>query len=137
VGAAETLMAMVNEKDPFAPSRDDLWGLQLQAANERLAERRQQIPILDQLASGRDIDEIKGLEDVVALLFSDTVYKSYSEAFVDGGRWDPLTRWFATLSTPDFSNLERDGIAGIDAAGMPHDGFYPIHRFARWVYSTV
>jgi hypothetical protein len=26
---------------------------------------------------------------------------------------------------------------GSDAAGMPHDGFYPIHRFMRWVYSTV
>jgi hypothetical protein len=107
-------MAMVNEEDPFAAGRDDLWDLQLQAASQRLAERRLQIPVLDQLASDRGIDEITSLESMVPLLFADTVYKSYSEAFVDGGRWDLLTKWLATLATPDFADLDLEGISGID-----------------------
>jgi len=115
-------MAMVNEEDPFAAGRDDLWDLQLQAASQRLAERRLQIPVLDQLASDRGIDDITSLESMVPLLFADTVYKSYSEAFVDGGRWDLLTKWLATLATPDFAAADSWSKAH-ESEGIIHYGF--------------
>jgi hypothetical protein len=121
-------MAMVEEDDPFVASRDDLWDLQLEAANQRLAERRQRLSVLDQLATDKGIDEIKGLESIVPVLFPDSIYKSYSEVFIENGRWDLLTRWLSTLSTPDFADVNLDGVADIDGwlDRMREFGYYPM-----------
>jgi hypothetical protein len=42
---------------------------------------------------------------------------------------------FASAGGQRIVSLGSNGTS--DATGLPHDGFYPIHRFMRWVYSTI
>jgi len=77
---------------------DELLQLQLLAAQDLFAERRTQIPVLDQRATDTGVSEIREKADLVPLLFSHTTYKSYPESLVAKGRWQLLTKWYETLS---------------------------------------
>src|SRR6202011_592750 len=92
MSAVERLLGLVSVADPFRGAPDDLYDLQLAAANERLEQRRRQIKVLDQRATDRGVTRIGSLEDLVPLLFSDATYKSYPESLVDQKRWDRMTQ---------------------------------------------
>src|SRR5690242_16446580 len=112
--ARKQLMDLVNDKEIFNKSDREMLPLQLEAARELFAERRQQIQVLDKRARDTGTTQIGTMADIVPLLFAHTTYKSYPNAFVQKGQWDKMTRWFGTLSSipPDKVNL--DGVAGID-----------------------
>ncbi len=112
--AADQLIAYAKAPDPFRTAPDDLAALQLAAIRERFAERRQQIRTLDRRAQEAGVDEIRTLDDVVPLLFAHTNYKSYPEAFIDGGQWKHLNAWLRTLCTYPTDDIDVGGVRDVD-----------------------
>ena len=55
---------------PFEVERSALESMWLSAANDLLAERRQQIPVLSRVADSTGVESISSLEDLVPLLFA-------------------------------------------------------------------
>ena len=82
--------------------------------NERFQDRRGKIKLLGHRASEGGVDEIRSLEDMVALLFPHTAYKSYPESFLMDERWDRLTKWLGTVSPFAIEGVDLDGIGDID-----------------------
>ena len=89
--AVDQLLALQHEKDPYGTSPDDLLPLQLEAANERLASRVDEIPLLRNRAQSGGITKVVEPADLVPLLFAHSAYKSYSESWLTEGRWDRMT----------------------------------------------
>ena len=112
--ARQQLMGLVNDKEIFNKSDREMLPLQLEAARELFAERRQQIQVLDKRARDTGTTQIGTMADIVPLLFAHTTYKSYPNAFVQKGQWDKMTRWFGTLSSMPPDKVNLDGVAGID-----------------------
>ena len=92
------LLDMIVEPDAYNHPAGELLPLQLAAAQELVAERRQQINVLRRRAEETGVGEIRSLADLVPLLFAHSVYKSYPAAFVEQGRWDRMLQWLGTLS---------------------------------------
>src|ERR1700677_111937 len=80
--AVDQLVNLIDESDPFAHDSEDIAALQLCAMNERLTERRAQIPVLERRLRDLDVAKIGSFDDIVPLLFAHTTYKSYPESFV-------------------------------------------------------
>jgi hypothetical protein len=125
--AGRQLFDLVDADDPYAVSNEEILPLQLAAAQERFAQMRQAIPLLNQRAEKAQVERIETLADVVPLLFSHTVYKSYPQSFVTKGRWDRLLAWFESLSVASGEGADLDGVKNIDdfAAALTHAGFIP------------
>jgi hypothetical protein len=110
LNACDTLTGFIDEHRPYERSRSELEPLWLAAANERLAQQRQRIPVLGRLADERGVDEIRSLEDVVPLLFAHSNYKSYPETFIARNRWDLMNRWLDTLSSVRVEGVDVEGV---------------------------
>lgn len=126
--AGQHLLDLVDQPDPYAFDPEGVLPTQLLAAQEHLEEHRSRIGLLDRRATVAGIDEITSLEDVVPLLFSHTVYKSYPQSFITRGQWERLLAWYDSLAGQDVSGVDMDGVTSIDgfaerlhAAGwLPH-----------------
>ena len=90
IGRQHDLIAGPN---PYGQPAAEIAALQLEAARELFAERREQIPVLRRRATESGVSEIRRLDDLVPLLFAHTSYKSYPASFVEQGRWDRLLQW--------------------------------------------
>jgi len=114
MSARQTLMDMVNQPGCYTMPQSELVPLQLEAARELLAERREQLPVLDRRAREAGVDRIDTLDDLIPLLFSHTTFKSYPNAFVRNGQWDRMTRWLGTLTTRPMDDVNLEDVADID-----------------------
>src|ERR1700730_12967975 len=108
--ARQQLLDMVVEPDAYNRPPRELRPLQLQAVREVFAERREQIAVLRRRADETGVREIRRFEDIVPLLFSHTVYKSYPASFVEQGRWDRMLTWLKTLSSQDPTTVDVTGV---------------------------
>ncbi len=99
--------------DVFDQAPDELRAAQLQAAQQLFEQRREQIAVLRQRANDEGIQQVRTLTDLVPLLFSHTTYKSYPESFIAAGRWELLTRWYATLSAVPVE-VDLSGVKTVD-----------------------
>jgi len=108
------LLDLILQPDAYDQPPDKIRVLQLEAARELLAERRQQIPVLQRRAEECGVQEIRTLADLVPLLFSHTVYKSYPAAFVEQGRWGGLSQWLKTLSVEDPTGVDVTYVTNVD-----------------------
>jgi hypothetical protein len=106
--AVDEILKLVDHPDPYRQSPANLAELQLAAAQERFAERRRQIKILDRRATDTGISQIGSLDDLVPMLFAHTNYKSYPESFLDKGQWSHMNLWLQTMS----SNPVNGDVAG-------------------------
>jgi hypothetical protein len=88
--------------------RDRLAALQLAALRLRFDELHDRIPTLTAMAAEQGTDEIAELDDIVALLFQHSVYKSYPASLLEKNRFGQLTRWLDRLTTHDLSGLAVD-----------------------------
>ncbi|RDH79006.1 hypothetical protein DVS77_08880 [Mycolicibacterium moriokaense] len=107
-------MELQNERDPYGTAPADLRALQIEAANERLACRVEEIPLLRNRARSGGVTKVSELADLVPLLFAHSAYKSYSESWLAEGRWDRMAKWLRTVSTPSLDGLDLDEIADLD-----------------------
>lgn len=124
--SAATLIARIDEPRPFDVDRRELLPVWLEAANERLTERRAQVPVLDAIAQKAGVETVVSLGDLVPLLFSHNNYKSYPRTLLDKGRWEGLTRWLDTVSASRIADLDLTGVtsqddwlAALTSAGHP------------------
>jgi len=114
MNASDLLTELARSPDPFRNAPADLAELQLAAVRERFAERRQQIRTLDRRAQEVGVTEIRSLDDLVPLLFAHTNYKSYPEAFIDGGQWARMNLWLRTLSACPTEDIDVTGVRDVD-----------------------
>jgi hypothetical protein len=112
--ARTALLAKLADPDPFVTPAGELAELRLEAARETFDERRRQIPLLQRRADEAGVQDIRGLSDLVPLLFSHTTYKSYPTSFVSKGQWSRLLSWFGTLSALPVDQVDVDGVRDID-----------------------
>jgi hypothetical protein len=122
--AYQQLMDLVKVPAFYELGRAELEPLWLQAANERLAQQRQRIPVLGRHVDQLGIDVIRSFDDLVPLLFAHSTYKSYPEAFIAKGRWRQMNRWLDTVSSQRVLDIDTAGVADqdewvrrLDAAG--------------------
>jgi hypothetical protein len=108
------LLDMILRDDRYDLPSSYLDPLRLEAARELFAERRGQIAVLRKRAEDTGVTEIRNLDDLVPLLFSHTVYKSYPQSFVDQGKWNALARWLGTLSVEDPTKVDFTGVSNVD-----------------------
>ncbi len=112
--AAEELVSLVD-----APGRYDIpWSevlpKQLEAANERLTERRGAIKLLGHRAETTGITAVRSPGDIVPLLFAHASYKTYVENWMAQGKWDRMGTWLDTLSTHRATGVNADGVKDVD-----------------------
>jgi hypothetical protein len=113
--AGMQLLDLVDAEDAFACPNEVVLPLQIAAAQESFERLRGVIPLLNSRAREAEIEEIASLDDVVPLLFSHTVYKSYPHAFVTKGRWDRLLAWYESLAAQTLSGVvDLAGVESID-----------------------
>jgi hypothetical protein len=67
--AVDRLTGMVNAEDRYDIPHAELRDAQVEAMNERFQERKDSIKLLGHRAGEGGIDEVRGFEDVVQLLF--------------------------------------------------------------------
>ena len=108
--AYEQLIAFSDVPPDEWPGRAELEPLWLQAANERLAQQRERIPVLGRLADQVGVTTIERLDDLVPLLFAHSNYKSYPEGFIKKNRWDLMNKWLDTLSSMRVDNVDIEGV---------------------------
>lgn len=118
-GAAERLVAMSRDEDPYLRRYEEVLPLQIEAMAHRFSEQRAQIPILERRAADAGISGIRDFSDGVPLLFAHSVYKSYPDVFVTRGQWDLMSQWLGTLTAtlpgePDVREIDMAGVNDID-----------------------
>ena len=112
--ASRALLELGWGPEPYGHAGPSLTPLRLEAADAVLAERREQVPILERRAREAGVERVSRLGDLVPLLFPHTVYKSYPASFVEKKRWPDLARWLTNLSSEDLTAVDFDGIADED-----------------------
>ena len=110
----QQLLEMIQRDDRYDLPASYLDPLRLEAARELFAERREQISVLRRRAEDTGVTEIRSFEDLVPLLFSHTVYKSYPQNLVDQGKWAALGRWLKTLSVEDPTRVDVSDVTNVD-----------------------
>ena len=111
--SAHRLMDLVDSPDLFDLPYEEIAPMQLEAARDLYALRRQKLAILRERGDDCGVTDIRSLADVVPLLFSHTTYKSYPETFISNRRWALLTRWFDTVSAVPVE-VDVTGVETID-----------------------
>jgi hypothetical protein len=108
------LLDMILREDRYDLPAAELEPLRLEAAREYFAERREQIAVLRRRAKDTGVTEIRRFDDLVPLLFSHTVYKSYPQNLVDQRKWTALGRWLRTLSVEDPTTVDVSQVGDLD-----------------------
>lgn len=128
--ATETLLAYMDQPDPFRGAPDGLAELQLEAVRERFAQQVQRVPVLARRAKELGVTRIDRLDDIVPLLFAHTNYKSYPEAFIDNGQWKHMSLWLQTMSSVSTANIDVEGVEDVD------DWIDRAKDAGHWVFSS-
>lgn len=113
-GAVAQLVSLSQDYTGHDLSYDDVRQAQVAALDERLQQRIDAVKLIKLRSDEAGISRIASLEDAVPLLLPHTAYKSYPERFLTEQRWDKLTKWLATVSTPDLKEVDLSGIADLD-----------------------
>ena len=115
--AVDELIGLLRTEDPLrdAPAAETLTRLQLAAADERFQAQRRRIAVLDHRAREFGLDRIESMDDLVPLLFTHSVYKSYPDSFVINGRWDRMNTWLDTVSDCGAAAVDVAGVIDVDA----------------------
>ncbi len=92
----------------------ELEKLQLHALQERFKELSQKIPAVRDLAVRVGVSQITMLNDILPVLFTHTVYKSYPLSLIEKKRYDQMTKWISKFSTLDMSHVILDNPKTID-----------------------
>jgi hypothetical protein len=107
--------AAMTSEEVFGIDPREAAGLQLEAIRERYLELRPQLRVLASVADDVGVDRIDQLDDVVPLCLPHTIYKSYSQTYIERGRYDRLTRWLDGLTTEDLSGLDTSGCDSLES----------------------
>ena len=103
-------------------SWDELFGMdrfereefQLRSLRRRFDELLPKLSSLRVQLEDTGIFRIGKLEDVVPLLFHDSVYKSYPISLIEKNQFARLTKWLSGYTTADLTNVEVSNCQGVD-----------------------
>ena len=112
--AVDQLLALQTAPDRYDIALADVRQLQLDAVNERFATHVDQIPLLRNRSQSAEITKVVEPQDLVPLLFAHGAYKSYTQSWLTGGRWDRMAKWVGTVSACDPAGVDVTGVAGLD-----------------------
>jgi hypothetical protein len=112
--AVERLNELLDAKDRHDIPHADLLALQIEAADERLQTRREQIALLRNRAEQAGVDRIRRAADLVPLLLDHTAYKAYPDSWFFGGKWDLMNRWLDSVSTYRVEGVDTKGVEDVD-----------------------
>jgi hypothetical protein len=98
----------------FGMDRDERRIFQFAAAKRRFDEQVPQLKALKSQVDRLGITGIAAIEDLVPLLFHDSVYKSYPVSLIEKNRFDLLTRWLVGYTTLDLSAVDVRGCERVD-----------------------
>jgi hypothetical protein len=88
---------------------------QVKALRRRIDELLPCLKSLRTQATQAGFKGIERLEDVVPLLFSDSVYKSYPISLIEKNQFARLTQWLGGYTTVDLSAVDVTGCTGVDS----------------------
>lgn len=108
------LLDMIQRNDRYDLPAKELEPLRLEAAREYFVEMREKVAVLRRRADETGVSEVRTMDDLVPLLFSHTVYKSYPQNLVDQGKWAALGRWLKTLSAEDPTTVDVSQVTNVD-----------------------
>ncbi len=110
--------------------RADREAIQLDGLKLRFAQLRDGVGYLKKLADRQGIDEIRGVEDVVPLLFEHTVYKSYPSSLLEKSRFPMINAWLEKLTTVPLKHIDVSQCDSIDSwiATMDRESELCIHH---------
>ncbi len=94
--------------------RAELEAAQLQWVIKRFDDLRTAVQTLQIQAEVANVRQVRELADVVPLLFSHQVYKSYPLSLIERGRWSAMTAWLDKMTAHDLSNVDVNGVRSID-----------------------
>ena len=103
-----------SEREMHSIPREQHDAMLLAGVRRRFAELRDRVPILTKLADEQRVEEIAEIDDVVPLLFSHTMYKSYPLSLLDNCQFTLLTKWLNKLTSIDLSGVDVTQCQGID-----------------------
>ena len=112
--ATEKLTSLIDDKGRYDIPHADLLPVQLEAADEIFRDRLGRIRLLGNRAETGGVTAIRGLEDIVPVLFAHTTYKSYPETWLAEKRWDRLGKWLDTVSANRVEGIDLDGVSDFD-----------------------
>jgi hypothetical protein len=95
----DALLRLQENGNPFDKSAVELLPMQIEAAQERFADRVGKIKLLQNRADEGKVKAVYSAGDIVPLLFAHTAYKSYPESWLFEQKWDRMARWLDTVST--------------------------------------
>ena len=100
--------------DCFKLEGEELENVQLRALQEKFNELVPKITAVRDLAQRQGVSNINSLNDILPVLFTHTVYKSYPLSLIEKRKFDQLTKWLAKFSTLDLSDVVLDKPKTID-----------------------
>lgn len=100
--------------DCFVLEGKELEQVQLCALQERFNELAPRIAAVRDLIKRQNVTKIDTLNDILPILFTHTVYKSYPLSLIEKQRFDQLTKWLAKFSTLDLSKVVFNNPKTID-----------------------
>ena len=86
--------------------RERLLQLQLNGVKHRFETLVDKIPMLQQLAHNTSTEKIDAIEDVIAVLFKHTMYKSYPPVLLQKNRFADINKFVSRLTTLDLSHID-------------------------------
>jgi hypothetical protein len=110
----QNLLDLIESPGAYDQPAAETERLQIEGAREVFAEKVEQIPVLKRRAEECGVKEISSLHDLVPLLFSHTVYKSYPPSFVEKKQWQRLAQWLDTVSTHKSARVDMEGVDNVD-----------------------
>lgn len=128
--ATSKVMSYMDSAEPWDFDASELEPVWIEAINERLAECRGSVKVLDRILEATGITTIESLDQVVPLLFPHSVYKSYPETFVRRAQWSRMSQWLDTLSKHRVEGISYEGIDDVD------DWMARLHEHGHFVFAT-
>ncbi len=109
------LLALIGDDSAYMQPAERLQALQREALNERFDQYVGSIALLRNRAESNGITKIRGVGDLVPLLFAHTAYKSYPESWIADNHWERMGRWLQTVSARPVTGLDVSDITDLDA----------------------
>ena len=98
----------------FATPYREVQELQRDAMQTRLDELAHRIPALQRRVAETGVTRIENVSDVVPLMFSTSVYKSYPMSWLETYDFVKLTNWLRQFSIHDLSQVDLTGCTTLD-----------------------
>jgi hypothetical protein len=87
--------------------------LQTEALSMRFERQKDRIPTLSKMADRQGITRVDEIDEVLPLLFEQTMYKSYPTYLLEKGQFDKLTTWLDRLTPYNLSEVDVSGCDSI------------------------